>query len=69
MASEGQGVVSVWLWVLILVLTAIPIVNLLSLVTLAFFVQNQNLQNYGKASLIVIVIPATFFWLLRYVSG
>ncbi|QHE52604.1 hypothetical protein [Pontibacillus sp. HMF3514] len=66
--NDGQGIVSVWLWIFILILTAIPIINLISLLTLAFFVQNKNLQNYGRASLVVIVIPTTFFWLLRYLS-
>ncbi len=66
--NEGQEIVSIWLWIVILILTAIPIVNLISLLTLAFFVENKNLQNYGRASLIVVVFPTTFFWLLRYFS-
>ena len=66
--NEGDEVASIWLWMFILILTAIPIVNVLSLVTLAFFVRNKNLQNYGKASLLIIVVPTTFFWLLHYFS-
>ncbi|TFB22905.1 hypothetical protein E3U55_06605 [Filobacillus milosensis] len=49
-------VVSLGAWILILILTAIPIVNIITVLVLAFGHDNENLNNYGKAALILMVL-------------
>ena len=53
---DDEGVVGVGTWLGVLVVTAIPIINIIVMLFLAFGSSNANLKNYGKASLILIVI-------------
>jgi len=57
---DQDTVVSVGTWVLISIALAIPLINLLVMLYLAFGSENQNLKNYGKAGLIMIVIAVVF---------
>ncbi|WP_188205542.1 hypothetical protein [Alkalibacillus aidingensis] len=52
---SNDDVVSIGTWVIILILTAIPFINFFVFLALAFATQNETLQNYGKASLIIFV--------------
>lgn len=52
----NSEVVSVAAWVGILILLAIPIVNIIALLIMAFSNGNKNIQNYAKASLLLILI-------------
>lgn len=49
----NDEVVSIGTWILVLIATAIPFVNLIVLFALAFGASSQNLKNYGKAALII----------------
>ncbi|GEL78355.1 hypothetical protein [Tenuibacillus multivorans] len=51
-----DDVVSIGTWILILILTAIPFINIIALLVLAFGSHNENLKNYAKAVLILMVI-------------
>ncbi|WIV13746.1 hypothetical protein [Proteiniborus sp. MB09-C3] len=68
--NSGRGgggtddVVSIGTWVLILILTAIPVVNIISLFVMAFGIGNQNIKNYGKAALIIMGIGIVLAMLL-----
>ncbi|MFD2637819.1 hypothetical protein [Piscibacillus salipiscarius] len=48
--------VSIGKWVFILILVAIPIVNIITLLVLAMGKHNESLKNFAKASLILAVI-------------
>lgn len=57
--NRGGGteeVVSIGTWIVILILTAIPVINIISLFIMAFGVENENIKNFGKASLIILSI-------------
>jgi hypothetical protein len=56
----NHDVVSVGKWVLLLIVLAIPIINLVVLLVLAFGNDNINLKNFAKASLIIMVIGLVF---------
>ncbi|GMQ62951.1 hypothetical protein [Vallitalea maricola] len=56
-------------WIIILILLAIPIVNIIVLVLLAFVWNNTSINNFGKASLILGIIGIVIFFLLRGCSG
>ena len=49
-------VVSIGSWIGITILLAIPFVNIITILYLAFGSSNENLRNYGKATLIIFVI-------------
>jgi hypothetical protein len=63
--GDEDDVVSIGMWILLLILTAIPIVNIIALLFMAFGDHNLNIKNYGKASLIIVAIPLTLIILLR----
>ncbi|MBE4909832.1 hypothetical protein IMZ08_17495 [Bacillus luteolus] len=52
----SDDVVSVGTWIIILIILAIPIINIIVYLILAFGDYNENLKNFAKASLIIIVI-------------
>ncbi|SCG82338.1 hypothetical protein DW1_0730 [Proteiniborus sp. DW1] len=57
--NRGGGteeVVSIGTWIVILILTAIPVINIISFFIMALGVENENIKNYGKASLIIVGI-------------
>ena len=71
MSSYNRGtdkVVSIGSWIGILILTAIPFINLIALLIMAFSSDNENIKNYGKASLIIVAIPLALLILLRACS-
>lgn len=49
-------VVSIGSWIGITILLAIPLVNIIVILYLAFGSSNDNLRNFGKASLILMII-------------
>lgn len=49
-------VVSIGSWIGISILLAIPLVNIITILYLAFGSTNENLKNFGKAALIIMVI-------------
>jgi len=62
----GEGVVSFGEWMITILLTAIPIVNIVMLCVWAFGSgTNQNKANWAKASLVWLVI-AVIGWLLFF---
>ncbi|QHE51726.1 hypothetical protein [Pontibacillus sp. HMF3514] len=61
---QQDNVVSMWRWMLYLVLLAIPLVNIITLFILAFGSQNQTVRNYGKASLILGAIAIVIGFLV-----
>lgn len=66
-ANRGGGtddVVSIGTWILILIVTAIPVINLISFFIMAFGIENENIKNFGKASLIVLAVGALLGFLL-----
>lgn len=63
--GNNSDVVSVGTWVLILIVTGIPIINIIALLVMAFGQGNANIKNFSKASLILVAIPLTLLILLR----
>lgn len=63
-ATEDAGI-SIGMWIGILILLAIPIVNIITLFCLAFGSGNKSLSNFGKASLILAGIGLVLVVLLR----
>lgn len=61
--GQNEDVISVKMYIIILVLTSIPIVNLITMLILVFSVENQNLRNFGIASLFIAVFTAITIWL------
>lgn len=63
--DNDDDVVSVGSWVVILIILAIPIVNIIALLIMAFSQGNMNIKNFAKASLILMVIPLALIILFR----
>ncbi|WDV44570.1 hypothetical protein PV797_13730 [Clostridiaceae bacterium M8S5] len=59
----GDDTVSVGCWILILIATAIPIVNIITTIALICS-NNANLKNYGKAGLILSLIGFVLYVLV-----
>ncbi|WP_237665023.1 hypothetical protein [Sutcliffiella horikoshii] len=58
--------VTIGTWIVVLLLIAIPLINIIVLLVLAFGDHNVNLKNFAKASLILMVVG---FMLALLVSG
>lgn len=52
--------VTIGTWIIVLLLIAIPLINIIVLLVLAFGDHNVNLKNFAKASLIIMVVGFTF---------
>jgi len=62
---NSDEVVSIGAWIGILIVTAIPFVNFIGLLIMAFVVENKNIKNYARASLTLLVIGLVLAILLR----
>ena len=54
--SWDTGEVTLGTWIVVLLLLAIPILNIIVLLVLAFGDHNVNLQNFAKATLILMIV-------------
>jgi len=54
--SRYNDDVSLSAWIGILILLAIPFINIITLIAIAFVPENKTLRNFGKASLIFVGI-------------
>jgi prepilin-type N-terminal cleavage/methylation domain-containing protein len=63
--NDNNDVVSVGTWVLIFILLAIPIVNIIGLLIMAFGQGNANLKNFAKASLILMGISLVLIIMVK----
>ena len=63
--TTGDDGISIGIWIGVLILLAIPIVNIITLFYLSFGSKNESLSNFGKASLILGVIGLVLVFLLR----
>lgn len=52
-------------WIIILLLLAIPVVNIIVVVVLAFAWNNTSINNFGKATLILGLIGIIIIFLFR----
>lgn len=57
--SCQSDTVSIGTWIVILIGLAIPILNILVMIGLAFGSDNETIKNYGKAMLILVGISIT----------
>ncbi|MGP4073546.1 hypothetical protein ACTWQB_13430 [Piscibacillus sp. B03] len=57
---DEDEVVSLGTWVILLIVLAIPIINFIVYLVLALGDHNENLKNFAKASLLLMLI-AIFF--------
>jgi hypothetical protein len=64
-----DDVVSIGQWILILIGISIPFIGLIVTLILAFGSNNENLKNFGKAVLILMVIGLFFGVLLGACSS
>ncbi|SHJ81155.1 hypothetical protein SAMN02745248_00999 [Hathewaya proteolytica DSM 3090] len=58
--GDNNDVVSIGTWIAILILTAIPILNIIGLLVMAFSQGNKNIKNFAKATLLVAAILVIF---------
>lgn len=61
---SNEDPVSLGEWVIILIVLAIPVINIIALFVLAFGWDNENISNFGKASLILIGVGLVLTFLL-----
>lgn len=57
---DNEEVVSLGSWVGVLILLAIPIVNIIGVIAMSFMDINQNLKNFARATLILMGIGLLF---------
>ncbi|MCT4597650.1 MAG: zinc finger Ran-binding domain-containing protein [Vallitalea sp.] len=53
---DNSDVVSIGQWIIIFILLAIPFVNIIMVFVYAFGWDNETINNFGKATLIMILI-------------
>lgn len=61
---NDDDVVTVGMWILIAILLAIPFVNIIAILFMAFGTVNQNIKNFARANLIIIGIILLLYILL-----
>lgn len=69
MAEYENDVISTKGWFWRLVLLAIPVVNIVMMFVWAFGDKNQNIKNFGKASLWLTLIAVVLYILLITLIG
>ncbi|MGF7060343.1 hypothetical protein [Brassicibacter mesophilus] len=62
---DSDEVVTLGTWIGVLFITGIPLVNIIGLLVMAFGVENKNIRNYARASLILLVIGFAIVLLLK----
>lgn len=63
--QDQAPIISVWSWVGVFILMAIPLVNLIVLLVWAFSDgTNPNKKNYARATLLIFVIFILLFFIL-----
>jgi hypothetical protein len=63
--ASGDAVISLGMWIVVLILLAIPIVNIITLFYLSFGGENDSLSNFCRASLILGGIGLVLIFLLK----
>lgn len=63
--TGNPNVVTLGEWMIILIILAIPFVNIIALIVMAFVWDNDNINNFGKASLILALIGIVIIILFR----
>lgn len=54
--AEGNGVVSMWAYLGLIVLFSIPLVGLIAAIVMSFVPENKNLKNFARANLILAIV-------------
>lgn len=68
--GDGRDeIVSVSTWIGIFIVLAIPFVNFIAMLVMAFSDINKNIKNYAKASLVMIVISFVFVLFFKGCAG
>lgn len=67
-SGSDDDVISIGTWILLLIVLAIPFVNIIGLLVMAFGARNENIKNFGKAILILFVILLIFSLLAKACS-
>jgi len=60
-AGRDKNYISIWQWLLLFLLFALPCIGLVCLGILAFTGENESRKNYCRASIILILI-AVLIW-------
>lgn len=63
--AYSSDTVSIGQWVGIMIVLAIPFINIIALFVLAFTWDNENINNFGKASLILALVGFVLVVLLK----
>lgn len=66
---DEDKVVSTGTWFMISIVSRIPLINLIFMLFLVFGGGNQNLRNYGKASLMRIAVGLVFAVIIVYTNS
>ena len=61
--AEDKNYVSIWFWLLAMVVMAIPCVNVVMILVWAFAGDNQSRKNYFRA-LIIVFLFWTIIWFI-----
>jgi ABC-type sugar transport system permease subunit len=62
--SSQSDYVSIWFWLLTIVLMFVPIVNLVAIITFAFVGENRSRKNFFRALLCIPLIAIGLHFLL-----
>jgi len=68
MAGNDRNYVSIWFWILAMVVMAIPCVNVVMVIVWAFYGDNESRKNYFRA-LIIIFLFWFFIWMILVALG
>ena len=60
MAKKDKNYVSIWFWMLTLIVMGIPILNIVMICIWAFSGENESRKNYFKASILLFLIGLSF---------
>ncbi len=56
MAKTDKNFISIWSWLLIWFVMAIPLVNIIMFLVWAFTGENETMKNYFKAMIVLFII-------------
>jgi RsiW-degrading membrane proteinase PrsW (M82 family) len=68
MANGNKNYVSIWFWILAMIVMALPCINVIMIVVWAFYGDNESRKNYFRA-LIILFLLGTILWFILVAVG
>jgi RsiW-degrading membrane proteinase PrsW (M82 family) len=68
MANSDKNYVSIWFWLLAIIVMALPCINVIMMFVWAFYGDNESRKNYFRALILVFLFGVVIWFILAVVG-